>query len=106
MDTRRRTLLLAALSATLATRAAAPPGKVCPLGMLLAASRVASEAENRLFIAALQQKGYIEGTNLQFEWRFADGNYDRVPAMARDLVDRKVDIIVTTSTLSTQIAQK
>jgi putative ABC transport system substrate-binding protein len=43
----------------------------------------------------LKQTGYVEGQNMSIERRWAEGHYDRLPAMAADLVSRKVDLIVT-----------
>ena len=45
------------------------------------------------FLKGLQEKGYVEGRNLALEFRWAEGHYDRLPAMASDLVARKVDLI-------------
>ena len=58
------------------------------------------------FRRGLRDLGYVEGKNVAIEWRFNQGNPDRIPALAAELVRLKVDIIVTTGALRTRAAKE
>ena len=58
------------------------------------------------FREGLSQTGYVEGRNLTIEFGFADGQYDRLPLLAADLVRRRVEVLVTAGgTNITRVAQ-
>src|SRR5262245_19364330 len=56
------------------------------------------------FIEGLQALGYIEGRNIAIEYRFADGDFDRLPVLARELVALQPDVIYTHTGLSADAA--
>jgi len=86
---------------------AQPLGKVWRVGVLLPASRPTSLSRDAAaLIRGLQELGYTEGKNLQIEWRYADGKYDRFAGLATDLVQLKMDVIVTGGPTATGAAQK
>ena len=67
------------------------------IGWLSLRSADTSTEKNVLvaFRQGLNQTGYVEGRNLTIEFRFADGQYDRLPALAADLVRRRVEVLMT-----------
>jgi putative ABC transport system substrate-binding protein len=54
----------------------------------------------------LKETGYVEGQNLIIEFRWADSDHDRLPALAAELVSRKVDVIVTSGSVPPALAAK
>ena len=62
--------------------------------------------EAQAFRQGLRDAGYAEGRDVVFEWRFANGVYDRVPGFAADLVQSNVDVIVADSTVAAQGARR
>jgi len=57
------------------------------------------------FRRGLSETGYVEGRNVEVEYRWAEGHYERLPALAADLVRRQVTVIVATSTPANVIAR-
>jgi ABC-type uncharacterized transport system substrate-binding protein len=58
------------------------------------------------FRQGLSETGYVEGQNVAIEYRWAEGSYDRLPAMAADLVDLKVDLIAASAPPSAVAAKR
>ena len=74
------------------------------IGVLQAGSW--SEEMRRAFMQGLLDAGYAEGRDVAIEWRAANGNYDRLPQLAAELVQDKVDVIVVDATPSAQAAKR
>ncbi|MFL6796291.1 MAG: ABC transporter substrate-binding protein, partial [Xanthobacteraceae bacterium] len=58
-----------------------------------------------VFRQSLAEAGYVEGRNVVLQYRWAEGHYDRMPAMAEELVRRPVDVIVASPTPTALVAK-
>ena len=109
MMTRRQLVIVVGASALAAPLAsfAQKQDKVRRVGFLIA-RRLAPGDTNyyRAFPEGMRELGYVEGKNLVIEWRYADGKFERLPELAAELVQLKVDVIVTAGTAATSAAQK
>jgi putative ABC transport system substrate-binding protein len=102
----RRKLIVAlgagALAAPLGSFAQA--AKVPRIGILFIGSRDQPHLES--FKRGLREHGYTEGKNVTIEYRYAEGKEDRLPALAAELVQVKVDVIVVTADVSADAARE
>ena len=65
------------------------------IGYLNGTTPEANAVQLAAFRQGLSETGWVEGQNLKIEYRWAEFHYDRLPALAADLVGRKVDVIAT-----------
>jgi putative tryptophan/tyrosine transport system substrate-binding protein len=90
--------------ATSSISEAQQPGKVYRIGYI--SGRSGPGPLDEVFKTALRELGYVEGQNITFTYRWAEEKLDRLPALAVDLVQLKVDVIVTETTPAAQAAKK
>jgi len=97
---RRRRFLGLAGATVLALPAGAygerAPGSPAAIGMLSPFTQSETEAWHQAFRTALRELGWVEGSNVRFEYRYADGHEERLPDLAEDLVRLTPDVILVT----------
>ena len=98
-------LALALLSAPLAAVAQAP-AKVFRVAYLSAGGRTQDGGPPAALREALRTLGYVEGRNIAYETRFAEGRFDRLPGLAAELVGLKVDVIAAQGGKATTAAKE
>ena len=105
---RREFIMLGGGAAALpfAAHAQKPAGRIYRVGWLSIGSREQTIHVIRPFEEGLQSLGYRLGENVVIEYRFADGEMDRVPALAAELVRLGVDVITTGSNANALTAMK
>jgi putative ABC transport system substrate-binding protein len=79
--------------------------KVARIGVL-SALYSSDAGPPKAFRQRLRELGYLEEQNIVIDWQYAQGRYDRLPGLAAELVQRKVDLIVADTTLSSRAAKQ
>lgn len=112
MNARRRSMMaLAALSVSVASlrvsfaSLAQDRSRAYRIGFLVPRSRANFETRIQSFLAGMGDLGYVEGKNLTIEWRFGGGEYERLPALANELIQSKIEVFVVDSTPGVKVAQ-
>ena len=106
---RRRTfitLLGGAAAWPLAARAQQPAGRVPRIGFLGSATPAGSAKAIDQLRMGLREFGYVEGRNIIIEFRWAEERYDRLPQLVRELIARRVDLLITHGTPGTRAAKQ
>jgi len=100
---RRAVVALIAVGVSRVSLAQATPA-VHRVGFLV--PRSSANFANRIeaFRKGMRDLGYAEGKNLEIVWRFADGEYDRLPALVKELIQAKIDVLVVDSTPGVKVA--
>lgn len=97
---------LAGVPAALSLCSSAQQPRPHRIGILTSGAAAAEQKRFEEFVRGLAELGYVEGTNVELLRRYADGRFESLPALAADLVQRKVDVIVCMSTLAAQAARE
>ena len=108
---KRRTLISSAATSLLAAPLATPlaswaQGAVRTVGFLSSRSPVESAHLTAAFRKGLAEAGFVEGKNVAIEFRWAEGNYDRLPALASELVNKPVAVLATAGGTTSALAGK
>jgi putative ABC transport system substrate-binding protein len=98
-------LLITVLLFTISPAQALQPAKQPAIGYLVGNSLSSQTGRIEAFRQGLRGLGYVEGENIAIDWQSADGKFDRLPALAAELVRRKVEIIVTAGPGPTRAAK-
>ena len=99
-------LLMTVLLITAPVAPAQQPMKVPRIGFLITSSPAAIAPRMDAFRQGLGELGYVDGKNIVIERRHANGKFDQLPALAAELVQLKVDVIVTSGPTATRPAQR
>jgi putative ABC transport system substrate-binding protein len=89
-------LVMVALLTVAVTAWAQQPTRIYRIGYLAPGDAASDSIRTEAIRLALRERGYIEGQNIAFEYRYGEGKRGRVPELAAELVRLKVDIILAT----------
>jgi ABC-type uncharacterized transport system substrate-binding protein len=106
MHRREFVTLLGGAAAAWPLTSRAQPAAAPVVGFLHFGSPKPFEYQSTAFEQGLKENGYIQGQNAVIEYRWAEGRYDRLPALAADLVSRRVDVITAIGPPSASAAKK
>jgi putative ABC transport system substrate-binding protein len=108
VNNRRKLIVALGASALTAPFAsfAQQQGRVWRIGVLMIGSSASAAHRIDAFTQELAKLGYVEGNNSFFMLRFADGNLDRLPELAADLVAKRVDVILASGTFASRAAKQ
>ena len=106
MNRRKFSILLGGAAATWPLAARAQQTAMPVVGFMTSIGRNDRSHLVDAFRRGLREAGYIEGRDVAIEYRFAENQHDRLPALAADLVDRKVAVIAATGSGSSILAAK
>jgi putative ABC transport system substrate-binding protein len=82
------------------------PTKVPRIGIVTAQPLSAIAVRHEAFREGLRELGYVEGKNIAIEYRSAEGNFDRLPALMGEIVRLKVDVILSHGPVTTRVAKQ
>jgi putative ABC transport system substrate-binding protein len=74
------------------------PPKIWKIGVLVSTSSLSNRARDQALRQGLRDLGYVEGQNIVMEYKYAEGRTDRLPQLARELIQQKPDVIVVGGT--------
>src|SRR2546422_351916 len=98
--------LLTVFLLTVSLAQAQQPGRIPRIGLLFAAPPSANSARIEALRQGLRELGYVEGKNIVIEWRYAEGKPERLPPLVNELVNLKVDVIVSGGPAVTRAAKE
>src|SRR5262245_51387254 len=99
-------LVAGAAAWPLVARAEQPTTKVSRIGWLVTGSPASHRFSLAAFLDGLKTLGYVEGQNIRLEYRWAEGDVARLPKLADELVEQKIDVILAGGSVGAEAAKR